>query len=121
MQERIYTINLKYPTLKYARWKNSQKSSRVVREFLKKHMKTEQVKIGRSISEKIWKRGDQKPPSKIKIKAIKTDDGTVKAELFGVVIPEEIIEETKKPKEKKEDKKESKEKQLETKEKSANK
>ena len=61
-------------------------------------MKSDEVKIGSSINEAIWRRGNQSPPAKLKIKAVKSDDGVVTAELFGVEIekPEEVKEETKK-------------------------
>ena len=82
-------------------------------------MKTDtgSIRIGDSINKKIWSRGNQKPPAKIKIKAIKTDDGLVKAEMWGHVFEEEVKEE--KPKKTEEKTKEStgEEKKSETKEK----
>jgi len=126
MKERIYTINLKREFLKGARWKKSQKASYAVRAFLKKHMKTDEdkIKIGSSITEKIWEHGNQKPPAKIRIKVIQTDEGIVKAEMFGAIFPEELTQEKEKKKEKKEEPKEEKptekpeeEKKQETKEK----
>jgi len=122
MKERIYTINLKREFLKGARWKKSQKASYAVRAFLKKHMKTDEnkIKIGSSIIEKIWEHGNQKPPTKIRIKVIQTDEGIVKAEMFGAIFPEELTQEKEKKKEKKEKPKEEpkEEKKEETKEKS---
>ena len=110
MKERIYTINLKREFLKGARWKKSQKASYAVRSFLKKHMKTDEdkIKIGSSITEKIWEHGNQKPPTKIRIKVIQTDEGIVKAEMFGAIFPEELTQEKKKEKKEK-TKEESKE------------
>jgi large subunit ribosomal protein L31e len=101
MEEKIFTINLRKNALKTPRWKKSNKASSTVREYLKRHMKAEDIKIGDSINKQIWSRGDQKPPVKIKIKAIKTDDDVVKAEMFGHVFEEELKEEKKKPEEKK--------------------
>ena len=110
MEEKVFTINLRKSGLKTPRWKKTTKAASTIREYLKKHMKAETVKIGDSINKQLWSIGDQKPPGKLKIKAIKTDDGIVKAELFGQVFEEELKEETKKPEEKKpEEKKESKE------------
>ena len=39
------------------------------------------VKIDESINHAIWERGIQKIPSKITVKAVKDDDGVVKATL----------------------------------------
>ena len=61
-------------------------------------MKAEEIKLDKSITEEIWKRGSQRPPAKIRIKAYETEEGEkeekrkiVKAELLGV-IREEIKE-----------------------------
>ena len=64
--ERIYTIPLR----------NVPRAIREVRNFLIKHMKVEHIVIDASINEKIWERGIQKIPSKIKVKAtvIEEDD-----------------------------------------------
>jgi len=102
MKERIYTINLKREFLKAPRWKKSQKASYAVRKFLERHMKIDEnkIKIGSSITEKIWEHGNQNPPNKIRIKVIQTDEGKVKAEMFGTIFPEELIQEKEKKKEK---------------------
>ena len=114
-EEKVFTINLKKEFSKNSRWKKSNRASREVRRFLERHMKSDQVKIGSSINEAIWARGDQKPPSKLKIKAVKDDDEVVRAELFGVEFPEEI-EESKS--ENKEEKKKEKDKEKKENEKS---
>ena len=44
-------------------------------------MKASDVKIDESINHAIWERGIQKIPSKITVKAVKDDDGVVKATL----------------------------------------
>jgi large subunit ribosomal protein L31e len=46
-------------------------------------MKTEpsQIKIDKTINEKVWERGSEKPPSSIRIRAAKFEDGEVQAEL----------------------------------------
>ena len=79
--ERIYTINLKKEVSKTTRENRSNKAIRTIREFLKDHMKAEKVRIGESISKKIWEGGNQNPPSKIRIKAVKEDE-IVRAELW---------------------------------------
>jgi large subunit ribosomal protein L31e len=56
---------------------------RFIRSFLSRHMKVEpdKIKLDPSINEKVWERGAQKPPSKIRIRAVKFEDGVVEAEL----------------------------------------
>jgi len=107
MEERIYTINLRKATLKAPRWEKSKKSVVVVRNFLKRHMKGDEVKVGKSITEIVWKSGNQNPPKSIRIHAVQTEDEEkkkiIRAELLGVPFPEE---KEKKKEKKKEEKKE---------------
>jgi len=107
MEERIYTINLRKNISKAAKWEKSKKSVYVVKNFLKRHMKGDVVKIGKSITEEIWKDGSQNPPKSIRIHTILTEDEdekkVVRAELLGVPFSEE--------KEKKKEKKEEKPKE----------
>jgi len=81
--ERIYSLRLKHKMKKYPRWLRAKKAMKYIRKFLSRHMKVppENVKIDASINEKVWERGAQKPPTRIRIRAVKFDDGTVEAEL----------------------------------------
>jgi large subunit ribosomal protein L31e len=44
-------------------------------------MKSDDIKIDSSVNEKIWERGIQKVPPKIKVKATKEEDGSVSVTL----------------------------------------
>ena len=44
-------------------------------------MKSEDIKLDKSINEKVWEHGCEKPPRKIRIRAMKFEDGQVQAEL----------------------------------------
>jgi ribosomal protein L31E len=66
-------------------------------------MKVDEVKIGKSITEEVWKRGGDKPPIKIRVRVWEIENKVVKAELLGVPLTEP---EEKKEKPKKEEKKE---------------
>uniref|UniRef100_A0A7J3TH96 Large ribosomal subunit protein eL31 n=1 Tax=Geoglobus ahangari TaxID=113653 RepID=A0A7J3TH96_9EURY len=81
--ERIYSLKLRQKMKKYPRWLRAKKAVKFIRKFLSRHMKTDikNVKIDASINEKIWERGGQKVPTKIRIRAVKFDDGIVEAEL----------------------------------------
>jgi len=46
-----------------------------------KHMKSDDVKLDQTINEKVWERGSEKPPRKIRVRAMKFEDGQVQAEL----------------------------------------
>ena len=111
--ERVYTINLGKVLLS----PNNQRAKRavnMVKEYARRHMKTEEIKIEESVNHQIWKRGIKHPPRKIRVRMTKTDEG------FVLVSPyEKEIEETVKPtKEKKtpavEEKPEPEPKQIET-------
>ncbi len=80
--ERIYTIPLN-DARKVPRWKRAESASRKVRIFLSKHFKTplDQIKIDKTINEKLWERGSMKPPLKVRVRAVKFEAGGVQAEL----------------------------------------
>jgi len=82
--ERVYTIPLR-DVKKAPRWKRSKKAVDEVRSYLARHMKTsvKDVKIAGDLNEAIWARGAQKPPTRIRVKAAKFDDGGVEAEFAG--------------------------------------
>jgi len=74
--ERVYVIPLR-DVKRVPRTIRSPKAVRIVREFLQRHMKSDDIKIDSSVNEKIWERGIQKVPPKIKVKATKEEDGSV--------------------------------------------
>jgi len=83
--ERTYNIPLRKEFLKVPRWNRAHKAVTAARQFLAKHFKSEEIKLGVSINKNIWARGAQHPPHHVKVTAVKDDKGVVKAELFGAV------------------------------------
>ncbi len=81
--ERTYTIPLRREYLKVPRYRRTEKASRALRQFLVKHMKSDDVKIGKFLNEHIWMHGMKNPPHHVKVNAVKVPDGLVYAELFG--------------------------------------
>ncbi|MGB7000630.1 MAG: 50S ribosomal protein L31e [Halobacteriota archaeon] len=79
IEERIYTIPLK-AVKKAPRWKRSNRAIALIREYLMKHTKSEYILIDTAINEKVWARGSQKPPSKIRVKVTEEED-IIRAEL----------------------------------------
>jgi large subunit ribosomal protein L31e len=80
VEERIYTIPLK-AVKKAPRWKRSNRAIALIREYLIKHTKSEYILIDTTINEKVWARGSQKPPSKIRVKVTEEED-IIRAELL---------------------------------------
>ncbi len=85
MTERTYVIPLRKEWLKVSRYKRAKRAVTGVRRFLKRHFRVpvENVKVGKSLNEEIWKHGIRNPPSKVKVTAVKDAEGIVRAELFG--------------------------------------
>ncbi len=92
--ERIYNIPLRKEFQKAPRHKKSSKAIRAIKEFLTKHMKTKDIKIGKYLNELIWKNGPKNPPHKVNVKATK-EENTTKVELVDAPV-EEVKEEPKK-------------------------
>ncbi len=82
--ERVYTIPLGV-VKSVPIYRRSNRAMTEVRNYLARHMKTpvENVKIDPGLSEIIWARGDMKPPSRIRVRAVKFEDGGVEAEFAG--------------------------------------
>lgn len=93
--ERSYTIPLRSEFLKVPRYKRAKKAAAAVKQFLVKHLKSEDVKVGTSINEKVWENGMRNPPSKVRVQVVKDEKGVVSAELFGSKATE-VKKETKK-------------------------
>lgn len=102
-EEKIFTIPLRDVYSPGNRPKRANIAGRLVREFLKKHTKSDDIKIGNSINEAIWARSIQKPPHSVRVHVLKADK-TVYAELVGVEIKLPSAEEAKKKAEKVTDK-----------------
>jgi large subunit ribosomal protein L31e len=49
----------------------------MIREFARKHMKTQEIKIDEEVAHLIWSKGVRSPPRKIRVKLTKTDDGYI--------------------------------------------
>lgn len=82
--ERVYTIPL--GIVKNAPiYRRSNRAMTEVKSYLARHMKVdeEMVKIDPGLNEIIWARGDMKPPLRVRVRAVKFEDGGVEAEFAG--------------------------------------
>jgi len=96
--ERTYVIPLRKEFRKVANWKQTKKAVKATKEFLAKHMKSDDVRLGKHLNEKLWQHGIKNPPAKIKVTTLKDEKGVVRAELFGHQIDTGKKEEKKKSK-----------------------
>src|SRR3989344_2660948 len=117
--ERVYNVPLRKEYMKAPNWKRTPKAVKALREFISKHMKSENVIIGKYANQLLWKNGIKNPPHHIKVNAVKDDKGKVMvelAELPGKAKREaEKLKESEKKKEAKKEETEKKEEKIEAK------
>jgi large subunit ribosomal protein L31e len=73
---RVYTINLGKAWIT-PQYKRTNRVINMIKEFAKKHMKTEEIKIDQDLNRQLWKRGKTNPPRKVRVKMVKDEDGVV--------------------------------------------
>lgn len=93
--QRTYNVPLRREWLKVPRYKRAKKAVKALREFLQKHMKCDNVILGKHVNEEIWKKGIKNPPHHVKVDTMKDDDKVV-AEISGKPLPKLKKEEEKK-------------------------
>jgi large subunit ribosomal protein L31e len=86
VEERFYTIPLRKAWI-VPRKKRAPKAARIVKSFVLKHMKVrteaegeeepEKLVIDNTVNEKLWSKGIEKPPRKIKVRVVKDKEGVV--------------------------------------------
>ncbi|MEM3526174.1 MAG: 50S ribosomal protein L31e [Candidatus Jordarchaeaceae archaeon] len=80
VEERIYSVPLK-ATRYVPPNRRAAKAIRILRKFIGRHLKSENVIILPEVNEEIWKRGIENPPRKIRVKASKDEEGVVEVAL----------------------------------------
>ena len=90
---RVYTINLgkAWITPKY---KRADRVINIVKDFAKRHMKSDEIKIDQDLNRQIWSRGKTNPPRKIRVRMIKDEDEATIVSLFEVAKEPEQATET---------------------------
>jgi large subunit ribosomal protein L31e len=76
VEERIYTIPLR-KVWGPPRGKRTPRAARLLRAFVKRHMKVENVEISNEVNEELWARGIRKPPREIMVRLVKDKEGRV--------------------------------------------
>lgn len=90
VEERFYTIPLRKAWISQ-RKKRAPRAMRIIKSFVEKHMKirtevegeeeAEVLVISNEVNEKIWSRGIEKPPRKIRVRAVKDKEGVITVHL----------------------------------------
>jgi|SRR3989344_495502 len=84
--EREYIVPLRAGFLKVPQYRRGKKAVKTLKEFLAQHMKVydrdlRKIKLAVDLNNEILFRGVRKPPVRIKVKAVKYEDGIVRVNL----------------------------------------
>ena len=85
--EKTYTIPLYQKTLKTRRHKRANRAVSAVRQFMAKHARDYNVRLGIHLNEKLWEQGMKNVPRRVRVRA-ETEGKTVTVELVGA--PREV-------------------------------
>lgn len=77
VEEKIYTIPLRHVWVVTPRGRRAPRAVRDVRNFVARHMKSDEVAVSDEVNSEIWKRSINKPPRKITVRAAKDKEGKV--------------------------------------------
>ncbi len=68
--EVIFVVPINKIKKRVPRWKRAPRAVRFVREWIARHTKADEVIIGADVNEKIWERGAEKPPGRLRVKVL---------------------------------------------------
>ncbi len=88
--ERIYTIPLRASYRNAPPYRKTNRAVIGVRSFLERHMKATNIRLGQHLNALLWARGIKSPPPRVTVKAVKDEEGVVRAELEGRPYKESI-------------------------------
>jgi len=71
VEEKFLTLNLRKLIVKKQNWRRSEAAVLILKRLLKRHLKTDKIKISQALNNLIWKKGMKRPKTKIKVKAVK--------------------------------------------------
>lgn len=71
----VYTINLGKAWLT-PQYRRTDRVINMIKEFAKRHMKNENIKIDQELNREIWKNGKTNPPRKVRVR-MSLDDNVV--------------------------------------------
>ncbi|MFB6088694.1 MAG: 50S ribosomal protein L31e [Candidatus Aenigmatarchaeota archaeon] len=91
MANKNYKVPLK-KIHKYPRRVRTKKAVKKLKNFLRRHTKSNNVKIGKELNELLWSRGNQKPPSSVEV-SVSEVGGEVYCNVPGKEISKEEVKE----------------------------
>jgi large subunit ribosomal protein L31e len=71
VEEKYLTLNLRKLLVKKQNWRRSESAVFILKRVLKRHLKTDKIKISTALNNLIWKRGIKNPKTKLKVKVVK--------------------------------------------------
>ncbi len=71
--KREYVIPLRRKTRFAPKWRRSKKAVAVVKEFVRHHMKCDNVILCKELNESLWERGSRHPPGKVQVTVLKNE------------------------------------------------
>ncbi|MCB9359479.1 60S ribosomal protein L31 [Candidatus Woesearchaeota archaeon] len=81
--EREYNVPLRRDFMRVQRYKRANKAVKSLRDFIIKHMKSDNVSFSKFLNQKIWEKGAGRPPHHVAVIAKKYDDDKVEVEFKG--------------------------------------
>ncbi len=89
--ERAYNIPLRKEWLKAPMYKRAKKAVTATKQFLEKHMKSQDVRLNNELNNHLWAHGMRNPPHHVAVVAKKDDQGIVVASLSQQVKKKETL------------------------------
>ena len=74
--KREYVIPLRRKSMTAPKWRRSKKAVSVLKDFVRKHMKTDDVIVCPELNEQIWDKGIRHPPGKVEVIAYRMQIGS---------------------------------------------
>jgi large subunit ribosomal protein L31e len=80
-EESIYTVNFRKAWIT-PEYKRTNRVVGILREFARRHMKTDDIKIDQYLNRYLWLRGKRNPPRRIRVRMTKDETDTVVVSLY---------------------------------------
>jgi len=76
VEERTYMLPFQ-KVWRMPRQARAPKAARMLREYVQRHMKVEEVLISNEVNEQIWAKGITNPPRRLRVRMVKDKEGMV--------------------------------------------
>jgi large subunit ribosomal protein L31e len=80
-EESIYTVNFRKAWIT-PEYKRTNRVVGILKEFTRRHMKTDDIKIDQYLNRYLWQRGKRNPPRKIRVRMTKDESDMVVVSLY---------------------------------------